>query len=182
MDTNRFYLTEMGFVSLILAVLSLVLKVFTPDQHKRLLAGGVAALSDEERCQLAVGLMKQYNKVTHIYELVKASGSTNQVIYDRDQKVWLRRENITAKHNLEVSVNPFNGAKSTGDIHAPLIYFQDPRSDVPDELQRHLLYSITGCDEVIVSGWMRESSLNTHEHHRIPTGSANPNHHKPDKP
>ena len=140
------------------ALQNLLMKILTPDQQNRVRDGGISALSHEERYQLTLSLMKQYNKVTHIYELVKASGSTNQVIYDRNQKVWLRRENITEKHNKEISVNPFNGVKSLGDVHAPLIYVQDPRSDVPDELQQHLLFSISGCDEMIVSGWLKNST------------------------
>jgi hypothetical protein len=33
---------------------------------------------------------------------------------------------------------------------------QDPRSDVPEELQEHLLYAISGCDDLIVSGWLQD--------------------------
>jgi hypothetical protein len=139
------------------ALLELVLRVLDPKQQDHLRTGGVYALSQAERYQIGIDLMQQYNKVTHIYELVKASGSTNQVVYDRSQKIWLRRENITEKHNKEMAVNPFSGAKSLGDSHAPLVYVQDPRSDVPEELRQHLLYSIAGCDEVIVSGWLQDN-------------------------
>ena len=51
----------------------------------------------------------------------------------------------------------FSGVKSVGDNHAPLIYAQDPRHDVPDELQAQLLNSVAGCDDVIVSGWLEDS-------------------------
>ena len=139
------------------ALQDMLLRILSSEQHNRFLAGGLTALSEEERHQLAVKLMQEYNKITHIYELVKASGSTNQVTYDRNLKAWLRRGNITAKHDQEISVNPFNGEKTLGELHAPLIYAQDPRRDVPEELQRHLSYSIAGCDEVIVSGWLQGS-------------------------
>ena len=138
-------------------LLSLLLKITTPEQQNRFQIGGISAFTHAERFQLALRLMKQYNKVTHIYELVKASGSTNQIIYDRKHKAWQRKKNIAEKHDKEVSVNPFSGVKSLGDNHAPLIYSQDPRHDVPDELQKQLLNSIAGCDDMIVSGWLEDS-------------------------
>jgi hypothetical protein len=60
-----------------------------------------------------------------------------------------------AKHEYEVAVNPFSGEKLTGAGHAPLVYAEDPRADVPAELQRHLAERIAGRDDVIVSGWLR---------------------------
>ena len=102
-----------------------------------------------------IALMRHYNKVTHIFELVKAYGSTSQVEYNRPERTWRRRANIAAKHEYEVAVNLFNGQKSAGDAHAPLIYANDPRTDVPVELQQHLVQAIDGCDDLIVSGWMQ---------------------------
>ena len=99
--------------------------------------------------------MRHFNKVTHIFELVKAYGSTTQVQFDRTERVWQRRPNIVAKHEHEVSVNPFTGEKLVGDGHAPLVYVQDPCADLPAELQQHLVDAIEGSDEVIVSGWLR---------------------------
>jgi hypothetical protein len=75
-------------------------------------------------------------------------------MYNRTDRVWHRRENIAAKHDHEVAVNPFSGEKSSGADHAPLIYARDPRADVPTELQKHLVNAIDGSDEVIVSGWL----------------------------
>jgi hypothetical protein len=98
--------------------------------------------------------MEKRNKVTHIYEMVKASGSTRQIIHDRSANIWLRRQNIAAKHNQEISVNPFSGEKLTGAGHAPLLYAKDPRSDVPADLGRYLEKQIKGKDDVIVSGWL----------------------------
>ena len=92
--------------------------------------------------------------VTDIFELVKAYGSTTQVEYNRTARVWQRREAIAAKHDHEVAVNPFDGEKVAGAGHAPLVYTQDPRADVPAELEQHLAQAIAGSEDRIVSGWL----------------------------
>lgn len=97
------------------------------------------------------------NNVPHIFELVKAYGSTSQVQYDRTARVWQRRENIAVKHQYEVAVNPFSGEKLAGDGHAPLVYVQDPRVDLPAELQARLAVAIDGSDDRIVAGWLQYS-------------------------
>jgi superfamily II DNA or RNA helicase len=117
---------------------------------------GLTRLTDAERSALAVALMEARNKVTHIYELVKAFGSTSQVTYDRRARVWRRRDHIARKHRYEVSVQPFTGEKVRGDEHAPLLYSKDPRSDLPAELQERVAEAIEGRDEVIVAGWMEK--------------------------
>ncbi len=58
----------------------------------------------------------------------------------------------------EVAVNPFSGEKLSGAGHAPLVYVQDPRTDMPGELQQHLVQAIAGSDEVIVAGWLHYGS------------------------
>jgi superfamily II DNA or RNA helicase len=116
--------------------------------------GGIEALSEEERTEIAIALMRHFNKVTHIFELIKAFGSTTQIAYNRPEKRWERRPNIAAKHALEISVNPFTGRKSMDDSHAPLIYAKDPRTDIPADLQRHLTGAIAGRDSAIVAGWL----------------------------
>jgi superfamily II DNA or RNA helicase len=118
-------------------------------------AEGLAGLSAEERTRMAIALMRYRNKVTHIFELVKAYGSTTQVEYNRPARVWQRREHIALKHEYEVAVNPFSGQKLAGAGHAPLVYAQDPRADIPAELQQHLVDAIGSADDVIVSGWLR---------------------------
>ncbi len=135
-------------------LLDLLQGIATAEQQAKLAYGGAAALAPAERHQLAVALMEKRNKVTHIYEMVKASGSTRQIIHDRSADIWLRRQNIAAKHNQEISVNPFSGEKLTGAGHAPLLYAKDPRSDVPADLGRYLEKQIKGKDDVIVSGWL----------------------------
>ncbi|MCB0074060.1 MAG: hypothetical protein KDE20_21495, partial [Caldilineaceae bacterium] len=132
----------------------LLVDVATPAQMARLTAEGVHGLTTVEREVLAVRLLERHNKVTHIYELVKATGAGGQVTFNRSDRTWERRESIAAKHNSEVGVNPFTGVKATGVTHAPLIYAHDPRTDIPPVLQRRLEEVLVGCDDVTVSGWL----------------------------
>jgi hypothetical protein len=134
---------------------ALLAEIAPAEMQARVQAGGLASLTDEERSATAIALMRRRNKVTHIFELVKAYGSTSQVQYDRTARVWQRRENIAAKHAYEVAVNPFSGEKLAGDGHAPLVYAQDPRADLPAELEQHLVDAIDGSDDRIVAGWLQ---------------------------
>lgn len=133
---------------------ALLEEVAPNDVRDVLAAGGVEALSDEQRARTAVALMQSRNKVTHIYELIKSFGSTIQVEYDRPAKRWQRKENIALKHAREIAVDIFTGAKSTGDGHAPLIYVADPRNDLPEQLEARLSEVLKGGDATVVSGWM----------------------------
>jgi hypothetical protein len=92
--------------------------------------------------------------VTHIYELVKASGSTRQVEYDRAAHVWRRRENIAQKHSYETAVDPLSGRIVRGVEHAPLLYANDPRTDLPADLQARVSDVIRDRDPRIVAGWL----------------------------
>ena len=92
----------------------------------------------DEREALAIALMTGRNKVTHIYELVKAYGSDIQLEYNRTDKVWRRREAVAAKHAQDISVNPFTGQKGFGDEFTPFIYAEDTRTDPPETLQASL--------------------------------------------
>lgn len=121
----------------------------------RIQADGLSSLSADERRTIAIALMRRYNKVTHIFELVKAYGATTQVEYNRPARRWQRREGIAAKHEYEVAVNPFDGQKLSGDGHAPLVYAEDPRADIPAALEEHLRQAIDGADDRIVGGWMQ---------------------------
>jgi hypothetical protein len=128
------------------------------DAHYSEYGSGVDALTISEREEMAIRLVRSHNKVTHIYEMVKAYGSGSQVTFDRTNRAWVRREAIAAKHRQEVAVNPFTGEKVPGPGHAPLVYAQDPRNDLPVDLQEHLAQAIAGSDEVIVRGWMESES------------------------
>ena len=52
-------------------------------------------------------------------------------------------------------MNPFSGDNLAGDGHAPLVYAQDPRTDLPAELQARLAGDIAGSEERIVAGWLQ---------------------------
>lgn len=133
-----------------------LLETVAPDARlARIRTAGLSDLSLTERKALAVALMRRYNKVTHIFELVKAYGATTQVEYDRTAHLWQRRAGIAAKHEHEVSVNPFDGKKSSGVSHAPLLYAEDPRTDIPAALAEHLRQAIAGADARIVGGWVQ---------------------------
>jgi hypothetical protein len=120
----------------------------------RLLRDGVAILTDAERASLAIELMLSRNKVTHIYELVKAFGSTRQVEYERQARIWRRSEAIARKHDYETSVDPFSGDVVRGAEHAPLLYAADPRSDLPEELEARVREVIRDRDATVVAGWL----------------------------
>jgi superfamily II DNA or RNA helicase len=146
---------QAGEVALDARLQALLAEVAPDEVQARVRARGLSSLTDEERSAVAIALMRHRNKITHIFELVKAYGSTSQVQYDRTERVWQRRENIAAKHAYEVAVNPFSGEKLAGDGHAPLVYAQDPRADLPAELQAHLIDAIDDSEDLIVSGWLR---------------------------
>ena len=124
------------------------------DAHYTEYGNAVDALTAKERDEMAVRLVRTHNKITHIYEMVKAYGSGSQVTFDRSKRAWVRREAIAAKHWQEIAANPFTGEKLAGPGHAPLVYAQDPRNDLPGQLQEHLAQAIAGSDDIIVRGWM----------------------------
>lgn len=136
------------------ALRALLAEIATPAATAHLLADGVHSLPQGERTDLAVALLERRNKVTHIYELVKATGSTAQITFNRTERRWERRDGVAAKHRREVAVNPFTGEKSMDEAHAPLVYAADPRTDVPAALQQTLASMLKGTDDVIVSGWL----------------------------
>ncbi|MBT8489422.1 MAG: hypothetical protein KJN62_00070, partial [Deltaproteobacteria bacterium] len=128
-------------------------------QEKDSLAGKIqrgtfGTLTAEEREQLAVELMMDRNKVTHIYEMLKAYGSLPQVRYDQATKAWHRTDSIAVKHAHEYSVSPLSGKYGSGEEHTPLIYFRDPRTNVPSQLKREVTNTIKNRDPVIVKGWL----------------------------
>jgi superfamily II DNA or RNA helicase len=133
---------------------ALLEQIVPPTMRPRLRDEGVAGLTDAERLELAIELMRGRNKVTHTYELVKAFGSTTQIEMNRERRVWQRKEHIALKHARESSVQPLTGELVMGVEHAPLLYARDPREDLPSELQRHLEESMQGSDGRIVTGWL----------------------------
>ncbi|MBO0746339.1 MAG: hypothetical protein J2P43_15070, partial [Candidatus Dormibacteraeota bacterium] len=99
---------------------------------------GSQALSESEREALRVEVVLRRNKITHIYELIKALGSARQLEHDRETRRWRRREAIERKHAYESSVDVFSGKLCPGVEHAPLLYASDPRVDLPAELRSHV--------------------------------------------
>ena len=141
-----------------------------PMQDERLIAtinrGMLADLTFEERMQLATELMLARNKVTHIYELVKAYGSTSQIHYDRAGHRWQRTESIAAKHAHEYAVSPLSGELYQGVEHAPLLYSDDPRKDVPSSLEAYLTDTLRDADPKIVKGWLSTIATEMQEEHQ----------------
>jgi len=115
----------------------------------------VTALGPERRQEMVTQLMMERNKVTHIYELVKAYGSTMQIRYDRQHKRWDRVEALVEKHAREYAVNLFDGAYGRGEGHAPMVYAGDPCRDVPSALRKHLTEALRDRDATIVKGWLQ---------------------------
>jgi DEAD/DEAH box helicase len=124
------------------------------DLRDRLVDGGEVSFTAGERREVAVGLLLARNKVTHIHELVKAFGSGRQVEYVRQTRRWQRREPIARKHAYESAVDVGSGRLVAGVGHAPLVYAEDPRTDLPDALQREVAAVIDGADAAIVGGWL----------------------------
>jgi hypothetical protein len=116
--------------------------------------GNLDNFTEAEKEQLAIELMLAKNKVTHIFELVKAYGSTTQVRLDRVSGQWRRKGNIALKHIHEYSVSPLSGEYGPGEAHAPMIYFGDPRENLPSKLKRHMIKELKGRDPLIVNGWI----------------------------
>jgi superfamily II DNA or RNA helicase len=132
-----------------------VIKRTEKDLRTAMADGSLRELTEAQRHELIVRLMCRYNKVTHIYELVKAYGES-QVI--KEGGTWVRRPAIEAKHDHETSVNPLDGRLSAGAAHAPLLYASDPRTDVPQDLEETLFRVLEEADDTVVTGWARALS------------------------
>jgi superfamily II DNA or RNA helicase len=126
-------------------------------------SGIIAEFTPEERMQLVSELMLMRNKVTHIFELVKAYGSTAQIHYDRTTHQWQRTESISLKHAREYAVSPLSGAFAAGTEHAPMFYSGDPRKDAPSDLEVHLISALQHSDTRIIKGWLNAISSSMHE-------------------
>jgi len=121
----------------------------------RLPARNIESLTTREKIRLATGLMLARNKVTHIYELVRAYGSASQVVYDRSSRSWRRSNSVGRKHSQEYSVSPLSGDYRSGEDHAPLVYYDDPRKDWPRQVQQNLAVKLGKVDRRIVEGWIK---------------------------
>jgi superfamily II DNA or RNA helicase len=117
--------------------------------------GRLTDFTEKERARLAIELMLDRNKVTHIYELIKAYGSGTQVVFNRKLGAWQRTPSIALKHAHEYSVSPISGHYGVGEVHAPLIYTDDPRKNLPSQLRKHLSEELRDRDPAIVEGWIK---------------------------
>lgn len=122
-------------------------------------AARLAALVAGGQGDEAVRLLLDGNKVTHIYELVKAYGSGMQVARDRRTGRWRRVEAVAAKHAHEVSVDPVSGAYGPGEGHAPLVAGDDPREDRPAVLEARLEAVLRDLDPRVVRGWLAAAGM-----------------------
>ncbi len=141
-------------------LLTILEEVAQDEEIRDLVHRDFYALPYDYRHALALVLMQTRNKVTHIYELIKAYGSTSQVQYDRAGRRWQRKDAIAAKHDHEIGVNLLDGEKSTGVSHAPLIYAGDPREDAPEQLEEALGGVLDQCDDRILDGWLGTNGRN----------------------
>jgi len=117
-------------------------------------SGEISKLSTTERMKLIIYLMLSKNKVAHIFEMVKASGSTKQVEYDKQTGQWRRKASIAKKHRGE-PILPVPGAeRRRGKYVAPLIYSEDPTVDTPSEIRDTLKNLLTGLDEELLDDWV----------------------------
>jgi len=128
---------------------------YNPNRNlrRKIMRGDLTQFTDYEQEQLAIEMMLVRNKVTHIYELIKAYGSSTQIRQKKKTQKWSRIDSIAAKHTTEYSVNPFSGKYGKGESHAPLVYNNDPRDYSPEQLMEHLASQLRGSDPRIVQGW-----------------------------
>ncbi|HET6315186.1 MAG TPA: hypothetical protein VFG86_01925, partial [Chloroflexota bacterium] len=135
-------------------------KTWTNDCYRQLtiLASGQDGAVAESSETLQAELIMSRNKVTHIYELVKAFGSTRQVEYDRNVRRWQRHESIARKHAYEAAVSVISGEVVQGEGHAPFTYREDPRTDLPADLTHTLTELLEDRDRTIITGWLRAAA------------------------
>jgi len=120
----------------------------------KLQSGDVNKLSTTERMKLIIYLMLSKNKVAHIFEMVKASGSTKQVEFDKRAGVWRRKAAIAKKHREEPILPVPGSERRRGKYMAPLIYSEDPTVDTPSEVRSTLKTLLQGLDEDLLDDWV----------------------------
>ncbi|MHA1243306.1 MAG: DEAD/DEAH box helicase [Candidatus Heimdallarchaeota archaeon] len=130
-----------------------------PSEEKVILkskiqSGSLDELSTMERMKLIIYLMLSKNKVAHIFEMVKASGSTKQVEFDKKSGVWRRKASIAKKHKEEPILPVPGSERRRGKYMAPLIYSEDPTSDTPSEVRSTLKTLLQGLDEDLLDDWV----------------------------
>ena len=120
----------------------------------KIVEGKVNKLSTADRVKLIIYLMLSQNKVAHIFEMVKASGSTRQVELDKRTGTWRRKASIAKKHKAEPILPVPGSERRRGRYVAPLIYSQDPTMDTPSEVKSTLQNLLQGMDEDLLDDWV----------------------------
>ncbi|MFW9921739.1 MAG: DEAD/DEAH box helicase [Candidatus Thorarchaeota archaeon] len=135
--------------------------------------GEVNTLSTTERMKLIIYLMLSKNKVAHIFEMVKASGSSKQVEFDKRSGVWRRKAAIAKKHKEE-PILPVPGAdRKRGKYIAPLIYSEDPTMDTPSEVKFTLKGLLNGLDEELLDDWVLSLIQENDQRQKVMANSEN---------
>ncbi|MBD3191730.1 MAG: DEAD/DEAH box helicase [Candidatus Heimdallarchaeota archaeon] len=116
--------------------------------------GEVDQLSIMERMKLIIYLLLSKNKVAHVFEMVKASGSTSQVELDKKSGMWRRKSSIAKKHRKEPILPVPGSVRHRGKYVAPLIYAKDPTMDTPKEIRDTLKGILHGMDEDLLDDWV----------------------------
>ena len=135
-----------------------LLSVLEPAEKAQLQTQGPGAFHPASRISVAVRLMRKYNKVTHIYELLKATGSEVHMTLDRASGRWIRKDALARKHDHELAPALDALAIVEGSAHAPIIYARDPRTDSPTEVTVAIRSAIDGKDPMIIETWLRATS------------------------
>ncbi|NHJ87141.1 MAG: DEAD/DEAH box helicase [Asgard group archaeon] len=117
-------------------------------------SNNINELSNSERVKLIIYLMLSKNKVAHIFEMVKASGSTKQVEFDKKSETWRRKASIAKKHRSEPILPVPGSERRRGKYVAPLIYSSDPTTDTPSEVKLTLKKLLDGLDEDLLDDWV----------------------------
>jgi len=130
-------------------------EILTREQRTRLIQQGPLSLTEEERLEAATSLLLAHNKVTHIYELLKAAGSNTQLTQKRSDGIWYRRPAIAEKHHNQLTVDIKSETIVMGNVDSTFIYHQDPRQDSPEELSQAIVKYLNGSDPAIIRTWLK---------------------------
>ncbi|HUT79882.1 MAG TPA: DEAD/DEAH box helicase family protein [Candidatus Bathyarchaeia archaeon] len=120
----------------------------------KVISGNVNNLDNHERMKLIIYLMLSKNKIAHIFEMVKASGSTRQVELDKTTGTWRRKASIAKKHREEPLLPVPGAERKRGKYIAPLVYSKDPTADTPSEVKETLQGLLQGLDENLLDDWV----------------------------
>ncbi len=137
------------------AQIKMLAGVMKPAVLKLARSGGLDALTMEQRLAAAVKLVQNHNKVTHIYELLDATGRSPQLVLNAETLKWQRRDSVAQKHQGQLNVDIATKSLVTESVDSMLICPADPRIETSANLESAVLKKITDCDPVIVETWLK---------------------------